>query len=83
MLHKLTKSFVDKVTFEKSGQVFYRDSELLGFGLRVGKTAKVYIAEAKLHGKTVRKSIARHNLEWCWALNCHVLQYSFLALRLR
>jgi integrase len=62
MLHKLTKSFVDKVTFEKSGQIFYRDSELLGFGLRVGKTAKVYFAEAKLHGKTIRKSIARHNV---------------------
>ena len=62
MLHKLTKSFVEKVAFEKSGQVFYRDSELLGFALRVGKTAKVYIAEAKLHGKTVRKSIARHNV---------------------
>jgi len=62
MLHKLTKSFVDKVAFEKSGQVFYRDSELLGFGLRVGKSAKVYYAEAKLHGKTVRKSIARHNV---------------------
>lgn len=62
MLHKLTKSFVEKVAFEKSGQVFYRDSELLGFGLRVGKSAKVYFAEAKLHGKTVRKSIARHNV---------------------
>jgi integrase len=62
MLHKLTKSFVDKISFEKSGQTFYRDSELLGFGLRVGKTAKVYFAEAKLHGKTVRKSIARHNV---------------------
>lgn len=62
MLHKLTKSFVDKVAFEQSGQVFYRDSELLGFGLRVGKSAKVYYAEAKLHGKTVRKSIARHNV---------------------
>ncbi|WP_020166619.1 MULTISPECIES: tyrosine-type recombinase/integrase [Methylotenera] len=62
MLHKLTKSFVDKVAFEKSGQVFYRDSELLGFGLRVGKSAKVYFAEAKLHSKTIRKSIARHNV---------------------
>ena len=62
MLHKLTKSFVDKVSFEQSGQIFYRDSELLGFGLRVGKSAKVYYAEAKLHGKTVRKSIARHNV---------------------
>ncbi len=62
MLHKLTKAFVEKVPFEKSGQIFYRDSELLGFGLRVGKSAKVYYAEAKLHGKTVRKSIARHNV---------------------
>jgi integrase len=62
MLHKLTKSFVEKVSFEKSGQIFYRDSELLGFGLRVGKSAKVYYAEAKLRGKTVRKSIARHNV---------------------
>lgn len=62
MLHKLTKSFVDKVSFEESGQIFYRDSELLGFGLRVGKSAKVYFAEAKLHGKTIRKSIARHNV---------------------
>jgi len=62
MLHKLTKSFVEKVPFEKTGQIFYRDSELLGFGLRVGKSAKVYYAEAKLHGKTVRKSIARHNV---------------------
>ncbi|WP_019897546.1 tyrosine-type recombinase/integrase [Methylotenera mobilis] len=62
MLHKLTKSFVDKVSFEQSSQIFYRDSELLGFGLRVGKSAKVYYAEAKLHGKTVRKSIARHNV---------------------
>jgi len=62
MLQKLTKSFVDKVSFEQSGQIFYRDSELLGFGLRVGKSAKVYYAEAKLHGKTVRKSIARHNV---------------------
>jgi hypothetical protein len=48
MLHKLTKSFVDKVSFEKSGQVFYRDSELLGFGLRVGKSAKVYYAEVSI-----------------------------------
>ena len=62
MLHKLTKLFVEKTPFQKTGQIFYRDSELLGFGLRVGKTAKVYFAEAKLHGKTVRKSIARHNV---------------------
>lgn len=62
MLHKLTKAFVEKIPFEPSGQKFYRDSELIGFGIRVGKTAKVYFAESKLHAKTVRVSIARHNV---------------------
>ena len=62
MLQKLTKSFVDKIGFEQSGQIFYRDSELMGFGLRVGKSKKVFFAEAKLDGKTIRKSIARHNV---------------------
>jgi|SRR5450830_111217 len=62
MMQKLTKAFVDKIGFVESGQIFYRDSELLGFGLRVGKTAKVYFAESKLNGKTIRVSIARHNV---------------------
>lgn len=62
MLQKLTKAFVDKIGFEQSGQVFYRDSELIGFGLRVGKSKKVFFAESKLDGKTIRKSIARHNV---------------------
>ena len=62
MLQKLTKAFVDKVGFEVSGQRFYRDSELKGFGLRVGKAAKVYFAESKLRGKTVRVTIAKYNV---------------------
>ena len=62
MAYKLTKSFVDSLPSPESGQTFYRDSELKGFGLRVGRTAKVYFAEAKLDGKTVRKSISRHNV---------------------
>jgi integrase len=62
MQQKLTKAFVDKIGFEQSGQLFYRDSELIGFGLRVGKSKKVFFAEAKLDGKTIRKTIARHNV---------------------
>lgn len=62
MLQKLTKAFVEKIGFEESGQVFYRDSELIGFGLRVSRRVKVYFAESKLHGKTIRVSIARHNV---------------------
>ena len=61
-MQKLTKAFVEKVGFEISGQRFYRDSELKGFGLRVGKSAKVYYAESKLRGKTVRVTIAKHNV---------------------
>jgi integrase len=62
MQQKITKAFVDKIGFEASGQVFYRDSELKGFGLRVGKTTKVYFAESKLDGRTIRKTIAKYNV---------------------
>jgi integrase len=61
-MQKLTKAFIEKIPFEPSGQKFYRDSELKGFGLRASKTVKVYIAESKLHGKTIRATIARHNV---------------------
>ena len=62
MLHKLTKSFIDKVSFEESGQTFYRDSQLKGFGVRVGKNTKVYYAESKVNDKTVRVTIGHHGL---------------------
>lgn len=61
-MQKLTKSFVEKLPFEQSGQAFYRDVDLKGFALRVGTSSKTYIAESKLHGKTIRKSIAKHNV---------------------
>lgn len=61
-MQKLTKAFVEKIPFEQAGQRFYRDADLKGFGLRAGKTMKVYFAESKLHGKTIRKTIARHNV---------------------
>jgi integrase len=59
---KLTKSFVDSVPLVSSGQKFYRDSELKGFGLRVGTTGKVYIAESKAKRKVVRVSIGKHGV---------------------
>ncbi len=62
MAQKLLKSFVDSVPLVATGQVFYRDSELKGFGLRVGKTGKVYIAESKVNGKVVRVSIGKHGV---------------------
>lgn len=62
MATKLTKSFVDSIPLTSSGQAFYRDSELKGFGLRVGTTGKVYIAESKAKRKVVRISIGKHGV---------------------
>ena len=62
MAQKLTKSFVDSVPLVPAGQKFYRDSELKGFGLRVGTTGKVYIAESKAKRKVVRDSIGKHGV---------------------
>jgi integrase len=60
MAFKLTKTKVDSIPHPKSGQKFYRDSLLVGFGLRVGKSSKAYYAEKRVDGKTVRKTIGNH-----------------------
>ena len=62
MAQKLTKTFIDSIPLTENGQVFYRDSELKGFGLRVGLTSKVYIAETKVNGKVVRVTIGKHGV---------------------
>ena len=62
MAQKLTKSFVDSVPLSLTRQVFYRDSDLKGFALRVGSTAKVYTAEGKVKGRTVRATIGKHGV---------------------
>ncbi|MDP1637221.1 MAG: tyrosine-type recombinase/integrase [Candidatus Nitrotoga sp.] len=59
---KLTKTIVESLPFTTSGQTFYRDNELKGFGLRVGSSLKVYIVESKINGKTVRATIGRHGV---------------------
>ena len=59
---KLTKSVVDAIPYPETGQTFYRDSEIKGFGLRVGTGSKVYIAEGKVNNKTVRVTIGRHGI---------------------
>lgn len=62
MVKKLTKTFVDSIPYPEQGQTFYRDSEIKGFGLRVGATSKVYIAENKVNGKSVRVTIGKHGI---------------------
>ncbi|MBP6057819.1 MAG: integrase family protein [Nitrosomonas sp.] len=62
MTQKLTKTFVDSIPYPERGQAFYRDSEIKGFGLRVGATTKVYIAESKVNGSSVRVTIGKHGI---------------------
>ena len=62
MSNKLTKSYVDSLPYQESGQIFYRDSDLKGFGLRVGTGSKVYIAEGKVNNKNIRVTIGRHGV---------------------
>lgn len=62
MAYKLTKTLVDSLPFPDSGQMFYRDSELKGFGVRVGSNSKVYFAESKINNKTVRVTIGHHGV---------------------
>ena len=62
MSDKLTKTFVESIPLPETGQTFYRDTQLKGFGLRVGKNSKVYFAESKIDSKTIRVTIGHHGL---------------------
>ncbi|AOA58176.1 site-specific integrase [Acinetobacter larvae] len=54
---KLTKTFIDQLEMTPA---IYRDSELIGFALRVNATCKTYIVEKKILGKAVRSTIGLH-----------------------
>lgn len=54
---KLTKSFIDQLELVPA---IYRDSELIGFAVRVNVNYKSYIVEKKVLGKTVRSTIGLH-----------------------
>lgn len=58
---KLTKTFVDSLPLSPHKAIFYRDSELIGFALRV-TSFKVYIAERRIgNGRSsIRVTIGRH-----------------------
>ena len=53
---KLTKTYIDNLS--ETG--IYRDSELIGFAIRVNTTCKTYIVEKKVNGKAVRSTIGLH-----------------------
>lgn len=53
-LVKLTKTVVEALPYSDK-QKFIRDSELTGFGIRVGKSSKSYFVEKRVQGKNSRK----------------------------
>ncbi|ALG67358.1 tyrosine-type recombinase/integrase [Beggiatoa leptomitoformis] len=61
-LLKLTKTSVEKLPYPDVGQVFYRDTELKGFGLRVTKGSKTYIVENSIRGRACRVTIGKQTV---------------------
>lgn len=59
---KLTKSVVDTIPFTEKGQRVYFDTDMIGFGLVVGKRTKTYAAQRQIGPKTVRVTIGRHGI---------------------
>jgi hypothetical protein len=59
---RLTRQSVDALPFTQSGQTFYRDTLLPGFGLRVGRQSKVYFAEGQVDRRSCRVTVGRADL---------------------
>lgn len=59
---RLIKSIIEKIPNTESGQCFYRDTELTGFGLCVGAQSKTYFIESRLNNRNVRQTLGRYPL---------------------
>ncbi|MBS1992326.1 MAG: integrase family protein [Cyanobacteria bacterium SZAS LIN-3] len=46
--HKITNQFITNLVHPTDGQIFYRDGELTGFGVRAAATKATYIAEGRI-----------------------------------
>ncbi|MDP2816615.1 MAG: Arm DNA-binding domain-containing protein, partial [Rectinemataceae bacterium] len=57
---KISKKVVDGLPDITTGQSIFWDTDLPGFGLRVTKDSKNYVAQKRIGGKTVRVTIGRH-----------------------
>ncbi len=62
MKKTINKRFVETLPFAAAGTDYFLDAKLAGFGLRVGKTKKVFIVEKRVRGKTVRVKIGEFPL---------------------
>lgn len=58
---KLNKSNVDAIALTEKGQAIYRDSDLIGFAVRVTTKSKSYIVERRHEGKLFRLTLGKAN----------------------
>ncbi len=59
---RITKRTIEAIETPAAGQVLYRDTELRGFGLRVGRRDRSYFVERQVRRRTVRTTIGRCDL---------------------
>lgn len=59
---KLTKKAIENTPFPEAGQTFLWDDDLKGFGIRLTPTARTYVAQARVKGKTRRVSLGKHGV---------------------
>ncbi|MFH7319771.1 tyrosine-type recombinase/integrase [Desulfurivibrio sp. D14AmB] len=59
---KLTKTTVEKLPHPATGQTFFWDSELKGFGVRLNPNSRVYIVQARIQGRTRRVTLGKHGV---------------------
>ena len=58
--HSITETFLEKTKVPASGEVFYRDREIRGFGLRVNfGGVRSFILEGRIHGRVRRMTLGR------------------------
>ncbi len=61
---RITQKFItQEVVHPKSGQVIFRDDELIGFGLRVTSSCISYIVERRVNGRVKRFTVGKHG-QW-------------------
>jgi len=59
---KLTKTIVDGLPFSHKGQKIYWDDTVQGLGVRVTKSAKSYVVQGRVNGKTRRVKLGTHGV---------------------
>lgn len=59
---KIIKKYVDGLELPESGVVFHWDSELKGFGVKLTPTGRVYVAQGRIEGRSIRVTIGKHGV---------------------